>query len=418
MIPKPLLVSTYDLSGGAARAAHRLHLGLLTKGIDSTLLVQRRTGDSEGVVGPTSRRARALARVRPVIDSSVLAMYPNRPGTMMSPAWLPGGASSRFRDVEYDLINLHWTVDGFLSVSGAGTIQKPIIWTLHDMWIFTGGCHYSGQCDGYREKCGRCPQLGSSSKWDLSRLVMHQKERRWRGLDLSLVSPTEWLAEAARNSSLLSDCPITVISNGVDTKQFRPFNREFSREVLGLPAEKGLVAFGALNLSERRKGATLLLDAIGKLAERIPPETVELVIFGSSKSPRREEETIKATYLGALNDDVGLALLFSAVDVVVVPSLYEAQSLVAVEAMACGTPCVAFRVEGLSEVINHGQNGLLATAFDTSELADLTAELLTNQNRRTVMAAAAREKALREWDLGVIANRYVELFQSLITSTG
>jgi glycosyltransferase involved in cell wall biosynthesis len=410
---KPLLVSTFDLEGGAARAAHRLHRGLLRAGLSSNLLVQMQSGDTEGVIGPVGRRDRALARMRPVLDNAILGLYRQRPGTMVSPAWLPGGAARRIRDIEHDVLNLHWVAAGFLSIEGAGRQEKPIVWTLHDMWLLTGGCHYSGKCERYRNECGRCPQLGSDQSTDLSRLVWKRKSRAWRELSISVVSPTMWLAEAARNASLLEGASIRVIPNGVDIDRFQPLDRYMAREAFGLPQDKTLVAFGALSVSERRKGGVLLLEALSKMADRIPPDSVELVVFGASHERGQGVTSVPARYVGRLADDVSLALLYSAVDIVVVPSLYEAHSLIAIEAMACATPCVAFRVEGLSEVIDHGTNGLLATPFDTGALADAIAELATNDSVRGQMATTARAKALERWDISLVAEQYEALYASI-----
>jgi glycosyltransferase involved in cell wall biosynthesis len=411
---KPLLVSTFDLEGGAARAAHRLHEALVRAGVSSQLLVQMQTGDADNVIGPSGRRQRAWARLRPVLDGSILGLYPDRTASMFSPAWLPGGAGGRIRDIDHDVLNLHWVAAGFLSIEDVRRQERPIVWTLHDMWLFTGGCHYSGDCDNYLSACGTCPELGSKRPADLSRLVWKRKSRSWGNLQITVVSPTNWLAEAARSSSLFENSQIHVIPNGVDTRRFHPLPKTVAREALGLAQDKTLVAFGALDLSEQRKGGALLLEAVSKLESRIPPGSVELVVFGSSHPRGQAESRFPTRYVGRLADDVALALLYSAVDIVVVPSLYEAQSLVAIEAMACATPCVAFRVEGLSEVIDHGDNGLLANPFDTGDLADAIAELATNDSFRAQASTRARSKAVTSWEVTLIAERYESLYASVI----
>lgn len=381
--------------------------------MSSQLMVQLKSSDTQGVIGPTGRSARAMARVRPVLDSSILGLYPGRSGDMFSSAWLPGGFARNIKDIDHDVLNVHWTAAGFLAIEEAGRQEKPLVWTLHDMWLFTGGCHYSGGCLGYLESCGKCPQLGSGRATDLSRVVWKRKARSWGDLALAVVSPTNWLAEAARRSSLLKDATIHVIPNGVDTRQFQPFDRSLSREALGLQQDKVLLAFGAFTTSQPRKGRVLLLEALRKLGPRIDPTAVEFVVFGAGHLAQNAEIPIATKYVGRLYDDVSLALLYSAVDLVVVPSLYEAHSLVAVESMACGTPCVAFRVEGLSEVIDDRENGLLARPFDTDDLADKIAEMATNNAFRARAAIKARAKALKVWDIDLVARQYEALFDSV-----
>jgi glycosyltransferase involved in cell wall biosynthesis len=332
---------------------------------------------------------------------------------MVSPAWLPGGAGRRIRQIEHDVLNLHWIADGFLSIENVGRQEKPLNWTLHDMWLFTGGCHFSGSCDKYKGSCGNCPLLASERSVDLSRITWKRKARSWSHLRPTVVSPARWLADAARDSPLMAGASIQVIPNGVDIRQFQPFDRSIAREAFGLPEGKLLVAFGALSLSERRKGGAYLADALRKIDSFINPESAQLVVFGGSEPSEPLESRMQARYIGRLSDDVSLALLYAAVDVVVIPSRYEAHPLVAIEAMACGTPCVAFSVAGLSEVFVHGKNGLLATPFDTSELAQAIAELLTNHELRVRAAQGAREKAVSNWDIDDITKQYAALYASV-----
>ena len=166
---KILLLSTCDITGGAARAAFRLHYGLRHIGLQSQMLVQDKKSDGRHVIGPIPIFSKSLGKIRPYLDRLPLKLYPNRKATIFSVEWIPDSILSYIDKINPDVIHLHWICGGFIPIRYLRKIKKPIVWTLHDMWAITGGCHYAGNCERYKESCGRCPQLGSKREKDLSR---------------------------------------------------------------------------------------------------------------------------------------------------------------------------------------------------------------------------------------------------------
>jgi glycosyltransferase involved in cell wall biosynthesis len=200
----------------------------------------------------------------------------------ISSEWLPDRLASRVQQINPDIINLHWTCKGFLKIETLAKFTQPIVWTLHDMWAFTGGCHYSESCDLYTKSCGSCPQLQSNREQDLSRWVWNRKAKSWKSLNLTIVSPSNWLAECARSSFLFQNNRVEVIPNGLDTQIYQPIERHLARARLKLPQDKLLILFGAMSsTSDRRKGFHLLQSALQKLGESDWRNQVELVVFGS-----------------------------------------------------------------------------------------------------------------------------------------
>ena len=237
-----LQVNTFDISGGAARAAYRINKGLQGIGIDSKMLVQSKTSDDKTVIGPRNKLKKGFAKLRPTLDSAVKKLFSGGSKTIFSPALLPfSDIPSQIKSISPDIVHLHWIYDGMLRIEELKQINKPIIWTLHDMWAFTGGCHYSDGCKWFQQDCGNCPQLNRRCKNDLSRSVLRRKKKAWNGLDITIATPSIWLAECTKESSLFKGRRIEVIHNGLNLNLFKPINKTKAREIWDLPQNKKLI---------------------------------------------------------------------------------------------------------------------------------------------------------------------------------
>jgi len=409
-----LMLNTYDEWGGAAKAALRLSRGLQGAGIASRLLVQGKSGDARDVLGSKDPLVRFAHGVRTHLGTLAPRLYPHKPVNNFSPALLPDTLAGQVAPLAPDLVHLHWLGAGFLRIETLRRFDRPLVWTLHDSWPFTGGCHLPGDCVRYRERCGCCPVLGSRRDRDLSRWVWSRKKRAWRDLDLTLVAPSRWLADCARASSLFGDARIEVIPNGLDLTLFRPIDKRVARDLMGLAQDKNYLLFGAVNSTgDPNKGFGLLLPALQSLSAQRSGDT-ELIVFGAPEPAYPPPFGMKAHYLGRLHEEVSLALLYSAADLLVSPSLQENLPNTVMEAMACGTPCVAFRQGGVPELIEHRSTGYLARPLDTRDLAQGIAWTLEDRGRREALSARARLSVERNFALDLVARRYAELYRDLI----
>ncbi len=347
-------LSTSDSGGGAARAAVRLHRRLRDQDTDSQLLVQRKEEDEHTIHGPTSKIARAFALLRPYVDIFPSSWYNRSRKDVWSVGWLRNRTLKRTKQLKPDLVNLHWVGSGFLAVKDLGRFEVPLIWTLHDSWAFTGGCHVPFDCLGYRESCGCCPILSSRTAMDLSRWVWKKKERDWRGADLTLVAPSTWMAERVRLSRLFRNTPVKVIPNGLDLSVYRPIDRHTARDILNLPHDRQIILSGAMRFFESPyKGATQLQGCLERLACQGWNKEPDLLLFGTSMPPKPLSSSFTRRYVGTIHDDVTLALYYSASDVFVCSSIAENLSCTVMESLACGTPVVAFDIGGMSDMIEH-----------------------------------------------------------------
>jgi glycosyltransferase involved in cell wall biosynthesis len=415
---KVCLLSNSDGRGGGYAAAYHLHQGLIQIGVDSTMLVGDKTRDDHTILSPMGKLAKGRAKLIPSLDGLPLKLYPQRDRTSYSIQWVPDNLASKIAQITPDIINLHWINGGFLQIETLAKLNQPLVWTLHDMWPFTGGCHYSGDCDLYTQSCGACPQLGSHQNWDLSRWVWKRKAKAWKNLNLTLVTPSRWLADCARNSSLLQDLRIEVIPNGLDIYKYKMIDRKLARNLLGLPPDKQILLFGASSATgDRRKGFHLLLPALQKLSQfKQWQDKLELVVFGASQPLDPPNFGLKTHYLGKLSDDISLALVYAAADVFVAPSLQDNLPNTVMEALACGTPCVAFKIGGMPDMIEQEKNGYLANPFDGEDLAFGIAWVVEDEERYPKLCDRAREKVEQEFTLEIQAYRYLRLYHRILDS--
>lgn len=411
---KVLLLNTFDQLAGADRAARRLFSGLRRVGVEAQLLVHFKRGADPEVLCFSSPWRTLLRRLKLYLGLLPVRLYPRRPENNFTLALLPDRLPKRVAGLAPDLIHLHWLGAGFCRIETLARFRRPLLWTLHDSWPFTGGCHVPGPCERYRERCGACPVLGSSREGDLSRWTWRRKERAWRELPLTLVAPSRWLAERARASSLFRHRRIEVIPNGIDTEIFRPMDKRAARKRLGLPPDRPIILFGAVNaLDDPNKGWALLRPAL-ELVGKVRPEALA-VVFGADAPVASPISGLETICLGRLEDDGALIATYGAADVFVAPSLQESFCQTLLEAMACAVPTVAFRATGPLDLIEHERSGYLAEPYEVADLAKGLSWVLEDEERRVALGGRARAKALDEFALETVARRYAQLYRELLS---
>lgn len=411
---KVVLLNSSDSEGGAARAAYRLHQGLQGIGVSSQMLVKNKSSGDRNVVSSQNSIANKFDKIISTLSNSPLRLYPERNPVIFSTEWLPDSLPGQVAKIEPDIINLHWVCGGYLQVESIPKFNQPLVWTLHDMWPFTGGCHYSEDCDRYTQSCGSCPQLHSNQESDLSRWVWQRKAKAWKKLNLTLVSPSVWLAKRANSSSLFKDFRVEVIPNGINTQKYKPINRHWARAILNLPQDKQIVLFGgAGGTGDRWKGFNLLVPALQSLSKSGWKDRIELLIFGSSEPENPIELGFKTHYLGRLADDISLATVYAAADIFVAPSVIDNLPNTVMEALACGIPCAAFNIGGMPDLIDRHQNGYLAKPYETEDLARGIAWVLEDPDRHQKLCRSARLKVEEKFTLEVQAREYKNLYEEV-----
>lgn len=415
-----LHLSRSDHEGGASRAAFRIHKGLLDAKIESKMLVGNKGSGNPNVLGPKSTYERLLNQFLPILDEAPARLAYRSSSLPRSTGWIGKRLAPIVEKLNPELVMLHWITGGFMTVSEIARLAKrPIVWRLADMWPFCGTEHYVE--DSTRFQFGYEPIPNGSWEFDLDRFAWKRKLRFYNYIEnLTLVAPSHWMASQARKSALFSSRDIQVIPTGHDLTVFSPYPKEIARRHLGLPTEKHIVLFGSVNpFKDVRKGFRELSKALEILKTRTPGGEIVIATFGAEM-----DETIRASlpfpthHLGKFADGHSLALIYSAADVFVAPSLQENLANTVIESMACGTPTVAFRTGGMPELISHMVNGYLAFPYDPKDLAEGILWILNSSSRRRKLGESARYHVETHFSLDNQTKSYIELFGSILDSQG
>ncbi|MEE9285669.1 MAG: glycosyltransferase family 4 protein [Dehalococcoidia bacterium] len=403
-------LNTHDASGGAARAASRLHLGLLQAGHDSRMVVAHASRQSDRVAAVVSNAplARTLAH-RLVSGASRRLSLQN---VVPWPRAVLGHPFVRSAGI----VNLHNIHGDYLPVTLLASLSRRrlVVWTLHDMWPLTGHCSYSLDCERWRTGCGACPRLEVDVPLRRDTTALHWRLKRWayRGADLTVVAPSRWLADVARRSPLLGCFPVRHIPYGLDTDVFRPLDKAMARTLLGLPIGPPLALFVADNAADPRKGARSFVEALDRLPDDLRDE-MGVILLGQNTGAVASMARVRWWDLGTVSDDRLLAAVYSAADVSVCPTLADNLPNTVLESMACGTPVVAFDAGGVADLVRPMETGCLAPAQDAGALAHGLEALLTDSSLRARLGEGCRAVARREYDLSVQAERYGALYREL-----
>ncbi len=415
-----LQISSNAITGGAARVMYRLHHGFRKRGHHATIFAQWREIDEEniyciGQIDDRSRSANRIARVAARIADKAIGE------TRFYHATSRILDSALFKSA--DVIQFHNLHGGFFNykIISEFAASKPIVWTLHDMWAFTGHCAYAYDCMRWQTGCHTCPQIrGDRRQWaeptptwmDRSAQNWQRKQTLYHQSQLHIVTPSEWLRNLVSMSILSDAASIRGIPNGIDIDTFRPLDRLQIRRELHLPANASVILFAADRIESRRKGFPLLLQALQRLKT---PESIVLLTVGHNRMHKSALQGFQRRDFGRVDDEAQLARLYNAADLFILPSLADNQPLVLLESLACGTPVVAFAVGGIPEMIEPERTGFLASPGDVAELAVGIETILAEDDLRARMRQNCRDLAVHKYDLEMQIDHYLAVYEQAIT---
>ena len=385
------------------------------------MMVDRKRGSGEGVVAfrrpeglwGRSRLKRRKRKVRSAVDS----YRESRPHGYepFNPDESPYGAAPFEQLPQCDVLNLHW-VARFIDVAELVAwmpAEVPVVWTLHDMHLLTGGCHYNDGCRRFESGCGACPQLGSTDANDLSARTWTSKRDALADLrpgSMEIVTPSRWLATEVRKSGVIPEgFGVRVIPYGLDTEGFAPVDRAHWRRRFDVPDNARVVLFVAQSVENRRKGFGLLAEALGSL------EDVDgLFLVSVGKGEPAIEGAIPSRHLGEIRSDEEMAGVYGLADVFCVPSVQDNLPATVLESLACGTPVAGFAVGGIPDMVRPSETGELAEESSGEALAAAIRRVL--ENGSSSLRDRCRATAVREYALDVQAARYQALYEELLAA--
>lgn len=414
---KVLLVSTFEIKGGAAVACKRLTTALQKSGVDVTMLVQEKYTDDKKVV---SLKKSPVNLLRFAYERLIIYINNHFDRNNLFKVSIANTGSDitglpAFKDA--DIIHLHWINQGMLSLNDLKKIiasGKQVIWTMHDMWPITGICHYSGPCTNFQKNCGNCPLLHRPSYRDLSYRIFKKKKKLLQDSKTQFVGCSKWLSDNGEISSINKGNFFTNIPNPIDTAAFAPGDKKQNRLDLQLPLDKKLLLFGAYAISDKLKGIDYLIEATQLLTDL--KEEVEVVFLGEEKEEFSSTIGLKAHFMGYISDTDTIIKLYQAVDCYVTPSLQDNLPNMIMESMSCGIPCVGFKIGGIPEMITHKETGYVADYKSTEDLAAGIRYVLDRLSDAS-LGQANRDFVLSNYSERIVAEQYIRLYEKFLTTS-
>ena len=408
---KILIVNTSERTGGAAVAANRLMKALNNNGEKAKMLVCEKQTDTLTV---TELPKSPFKRWNFLWERLVVFCHLrfNRQHLFEIDIANAGTDITKLREFkEADIIHLHWINQGMLSLSNISKILrsgKPVVWTMHDIWPATGICHVTLNCRRFTNGCSNCRLLpGNGSSHDLAYKIWHKKQTMVMDQNIYYVACSRWLESEAKKSALLNGQKITNVPNCIDTHIYKNNNKQEARQLLGLPADKKLILFASQRVTNENKGMNYLIEACKQLAAT--DENPGLVILGGHAEEVLEQLPLEAYPLGYVNDELRIIDVYNAVDVFVLPSLSENLPNTIMEAMACGVPCVGFKVGGIPEEIDHKKNGYVAEYRNADDLARGISWILSEADYAS-LSENAIHKVAQNYSQQSVAMKYLDVY--------
>ena len=414
-----LIVNTSENVGGAAVAANRLMEALNNNGVKAKMLVMKKTTDHITVVGLPHAW---LQRLHFLWERFVIYchLHFSRHNLFAIDIANAGTDITSLREFkEADLIHLSWINQGMLSLADIKRIVrsgKPVVWTMHDLWTATGICHYARQCPSFRTGCHNCRLLPrGGGKEDLSRKVWNRKMALYHNANIHFITCSRWLEGQARQSALMKGQRITAIPNPIDTRLFVPTDKAEARLKNQLPTDRRIILFVAHRVDDDRKGANYFVEAVNRLADANPHFANNTCVAAIGRNSESIASLLHVpTYaVGFVTDERQMASVYTAADVFVLPSLEDNLPNTIMESLACGVPCVGFKVGGIPEMIDHRVNGYVANFKDVADLAAGMAWVLDEADARA-LSAAARRKVEMTYSQSAVASQYIEVYNEMI----
>lgn len=406
-----LIISKSDIQGGAAIAAYRLMSALKSEGENIKMAVIDKKSDNHDVIQVGSKFNSQWNFYK---ERGDIFLHNHLSKEYLFDVSIANSGVSITKLDEYkdaDVIHLHWVNQGMLSIKEIEKILisgKKVVWTMHDMWPFTGICHHAGSCSHYLKSCGTCPYLVNPSENDLSYKTFIKKRAVYLKGKISFVACSEWLMNLAANSPLTQEHKVFNIPNPIDTDTYLPKDKFLIREKLNLPKDKKILLFAAAKASDKRKGTDYLINA-SKMIAADYRDNLLVLITGKNGEETAQQLSLPSNCMGYINSEE-MPDLYNAADLYITPSLQENLPNTIMEAMSSGTPCVGFNIGGIPEMIEHKITGYVAKYKDTEDLANGISWTLFESDFET-LSANSRGKVINLYKQDKIAKLYKKIYE-------
>ena len=403
---KILIVNTTEKQGGAGIAAHRLYMGLQNNGIDAKMLVLQKQTDDENVIALYDNwfinklKSKFHKYHRKIFSPKV---------NEFSDIFSINHIIKKVKSINPDIIHLHWINSSFFNLNDLAKLKIPIVWSLHDMWAFTGGCHYDKGCGRYKNNCLNYPLLNNTS---IASNIFKKKKTIYDKIpNLTIIGLSKWLSYCAKESFLFKNRKVINLPNCIDTNIFKPKNTKELRKKLNIPMVKKILLFGAMNPNQPRKGGRLLYNAL----KYLNAEKYEVIIVGKS-SFEINNLSLKIHFTGNIKDENEMISYLSLANATILPSIQENLSNMVIESLSCGTPVVAFNIGGNKDMIEHKQNGYLVKNINSHDLANGIKWVTDNKLRNKELSYNSRKKVLDNYKESILIPKYIIFYEKILNA--
>jgi len=416
---KIAIFNTYDKTGGAAKAAHRLYSGLILLKQSVHYFVKMKTDLSDDNIEELSTFKKPMLFIDRLIQKYYITQ--NRTpisNTVFSITYAGVDIPSSKALKDADIINLHW-VEKYLSLKSIQQLVdlgKPIVWTLHDEKAFTGGCHYTTGCESFKSDCSECIQL-EKDPYHLAQKTLAAKYALLKDANISVITPSRWLAKQAQESMLFKNKEVVAIPNGIDTDIYVPLNKLECKKVLNIDPGSLVLQFGAQDNRELRKGFHYLIEAIefclkNNAFKQMCNENKIIILCVGEPSKEIEALPIQTKSVGYIDNDADMVKLYSATDIFILPSLEDNLPNTMIESLACKTPVIGFNTGGIPEVVNES-NGRIVEYKNALKLSEAILELTFDDALREKLANSGHKLVNEKYTLSDQAKNYLAFFETL-----
>ena len=407
------LLSYDDGHGGAGRSAFKLHKALIDYGVNSQMRVAKKKSDLYSVIEHTKLSQKIFTKLSNKLDKYVSKLDPNKKNRVQSLGLFPIGLVNEINNSDASVIQLNW-INGLISISEISEINKPLVWRLSDMWPFLGTEHYEEDNKSTGWQSGYIESNSITNFSFIDNFIWNKKYKYLNNKNIHIVAPSKWIADCAGRSKLMKDWNISIIPTTLDINQFKPLPQDLSRQILGLPLNCKLILFGAIGGSkDPRKGSEFLIKTLKKYSEK--SSNTAVVIFGESKPLNPFNLGMPIYWMGHLNDDISLTLLYNAVDIMIIPSIQDNLPQTGIEAQSCGCPLLTFNSSGLSDLLEHKYTGYLSEKNNIDDMLN-GINFLINNPYKIQFKHNARDFAISKWSPSIIIPKYLDLYKKIINN--
>jgi glycosyltransferase involved in cell wall biosynthesis len=420
------LLNYTDSGGGAAIAAFRLFRALREYGVDADLGVIEKKSTEASVFSLKKENAYKPYRIIRIFKTFFIktkSYLRRRLGMEFKTSNLILHSENRktlididyINNSEYDLVHLHWINSNVISIEDIKTIKKPIIWTMHDSWVFCGAEHHPNILENdnrYITGYTRANKPKTTAGTDICRKTWQRKRKAWENCRFHFISPSNFEKDALGKSALFRHPECEVIPNIVPDAIFRPLDKKALREIYQIPAHKKVLGFGAVSMQGNEKsikGECLLLKALQMINNT---DDYHCVIMGNTDSLFVDTIKIPVFATGFINNPYILASLYNICDIFVCPSILENLPNVCLESLFCGVPVVAFRTGGIPDVVEHEKTGYLAEPFDTE---DLYRGILYCIENHAELSRNSLRRASTDFNAETVVKKHIQLYEKVLS---